>query len=314
MHATDCFQQPASTAAFLAQMLDAPVSGLHWLASGSHTRVFGFDWQQRTWVLRVARSPEQILKCWQAERWLRHWLPLPHTLQQGQQDGFYWSIQSRLPGQPLSSLPPAQQGQLLPQILQRWADFQAAAPLLQPACGYGPLHWEQGTGFASWQAFLADSVILRADPTRWKHPAHRQAFERAQARYQKLCPHCPETAFVLHGDAKGANLLVDGQALRGVVDWATLGCGDWAYDPAALVLYLPLPLWSEAIGLTQQAYDRFDQQDLMARLLCYMLHSALEALIHLAPHEMPDSTADRRTADMLQRLAALDQLATDSGL
>lgn len=314
MPATDCFQQPASTAAFLAQVLGAPVSSLHWLASGSHTRVFGFEWRQGAWVLRVARSPEQILKCWQAGRWLGRCLPLPRTLQQGQQDGFYWSIQSRLPGQPLSSLSPAQQRPLLPQILQRWAHFQAAAPLLWPARGYGPLHWEQGTGFASWQAFLADSAILRADPARWRQHAHRQAFERGQARYQKLYTRCPETAFVLHGDAKGANLLVDTQGLRGVVDWATLGCGDWAYDPAALLLYLPLPLWSETIDLIPQAYARFDQQNLRDRLLCYMLHSALEALIHLAPLQTPDPAVDSRTADMLQRLAALESLATDCGL
>lgn len=314
MHTSDCFQQPASTAAFLAQVLGTSVSGLHWLASGSHTRVFGFDWQQQAWVLRVARSPEQILKCWQAERWLGSWLPLPHTLQQGQRDGFFWGIQSRLPGQPLSNLPPAQQGQLLPQLLQRWAHFQAAAPLLWPTRGYGPLHWEQGTGFVSWRAFLADSAILRSSAPDWPQIMLRKLFQQGQARYQKLCTYCPETAFVLHGDAKSANLLVDAQGLRGVVDWATLGCGDWAYDPAVLLLYLPLPLWSEAIALIQQAYARFEQQDLMARLLCYMLHSALEALIHLAPRETPEPAADRRTADMLQRLAALDQLATDCGL
>lgn len=314
MPASDCFQQPATTAQFLAQVLGAPVSGLHWLASGSHTRVFGFEWQQQTWVLRVARSPEQILKCWQAERWLGRLLPLPQTLHQGQQDGFFWSIQSRLPGRPLASLPPAQQRQLLPKLLQRWAHFQASAPLLQPARGYGPLHWDQGTGFASWQAFLADSAILRTDPTRWQASAYREAFQRGQARYQQLCARCPETAFVMHGDAKGANLLVDTQQLCGVVDWATLGCGDWAYDPAALLLYLPLPLWSEAIGLIQQAYARFEQQNLRARLLCYMLHSALEALIHLAPLQTSDPAADRRTADMLQRLAALESLASGAGL
>lgn len=303
---SNCFQRPETTAAFLQEICQGQIQALHWLASGSHTRVFAFVWQQQHWVLRVARSAEQILKCPRAYTWLGHLLPVPVSLHAGEKDGFYWSIQARMPGRALSELPPAQQRQFVPQILSHWRQFTAHAPLLWPQRGYGVLDWHSGRGTSSsWQAFLADSQILRAEASLWQsQPTLWERFQQGREAYLQRCAVCPETAFVLHGDAKGANLLVHQDGLSGVVDWATLGCGDWPYDPAALLLYLPLALWDETEALIRQYYTGFEQQDLQVRLHCYMLHSALEALIQFAQRG-PDYAAAE--ADMLQRLSVLMQ-------
>jgi len=276
----DVFQTPETTARFLTEICQAPISELHWLASGWHCRVFAFVCRGQSWVLRVSREARHVLKCWPARHWLGQWVPIPAIVAEGQSEEYFWAIQARASGQAMSSLPLAEQIAVVPQVLQSLQQL-LQAPLKLPFCGYGPLDWQAGTGASTWQHFLRASHLFQDLSAEFREPhAKWPEFMACRQVYADLLRHCPEEAFVMHGDCKPDNLFVAQGKLSALVDWATLGCGDALYDPAVLMLYLPSSAWAELTNIVLQQPD-LNSVWTLERLRCYMLRSALEAWVGL---------------------------------
>jgi Ser/Thr protein kinase RdoA (MazF antagonist) len=156
--------------------------------------------------------------------WLRrHGYPAPQYVAFGRLEGVSYSIQEALPGRPLASLPPALVGAAI-----ALNDAQAGAagdlPREWPAPVRDPLLYG-GEGFC-----LHES--LRA------HGAEAARLLDALLRIAQDAPPGPWPDHdVVHYDFSHANLLAEGGALSGVIDWEGVCAGDRAFDLVTLWFY-----------------------------------------------------------------------------
>lgn len=267
--------------------MQGPVFNLQTFARGLHCRIFSFEFQNQHLVLRLAHHGSHVLKEWQAHRYLGAVLPVPAVFKEGIQAQQYWAIVARCPGQALADDAFSLAQEVRHETIIEHLFKLHSHVLLYPFRGFGPLDWESGQGDCSWQAYLksafgqshktlaSDSLLCVSD------------FEAYYSRLIALLPDCPSSGWLIHGDFKAQNLIVDQGRVTGIVDWSGLGFGDFLYDLAVYAFYLPAqqrqPFLQEALSRYQQS--GFDLRRFEQRLTAYMVHSALGVLMTLGQRQ-----------------------------
>lgn len=123
----------------------------------------------------------------------------------------------------------------------------------------------------------------------------------ALTKIERMAPATPTARGLVHGDLGGANLIVDGAEVTGVIDWDRALVGDPAYDAANLFF------WDEARLApvrTAFALSHADDGAWRRRLLGYQLRLAVE--------EIHDVVTLGAPVDLLWLLARLRELLDEA--
>jgi hygromycin-B 4-O-kinase len=231
-------------------------------------------------------------------------LPIPRVYGIGQHQGITFAISEGLPGTTLARLPAETVHALMGSILNQLQGLQKAHPPDPGRFGtFGPdrapvaLDWRTGlelffsqpmSGY--WQGWhsLFNHDWFQAK-TFW--PMHKRMLE--------LAAYAPPTAYVVHGDFHCGNMLGEGQAITGLIDWAQMLFGDWVYDVATF------QLWSPQFDLARMVLERgrdrgFDLSHFQERFWCSCYAVGLDALRFDA--KIGDETAGRQVLEKLETM------------
>jgi aminoglycoside phosphotransferase (APT) family kinase protein len=188
----------------------------------------------------------------------RRGYPAPAYVGVGESGGTIFTVQRRLPGQPLHSgpgMPPAPElfAAMLPSLLTAIELQRDAGDLAQPP----------------WPAWLIDTIEIGGDgyclhATMRQTPRTEALLRRLQALARRNRRDGPRTRDVVHFDMNPANILHAGGRLTGVVDWnipfVGAGQGDRGFDIATLLFYAydieqtRGVLWERALELSGLAW------------------------------------------------------------
>lgn len=280
-------------AARLARALGEPVSGGLLLTQGWSSRM--------TWAAQGERTGALVVKARRGERayektaWCAARLPLlgargypvPAIIWHGMvRDRWHVTVQSRLPGHPLTTL----DGRLLEEVLQL-VERQAGAAI--PAEDRDFTSYIANVLFDDWDQVWADAARagaaagrLCARIRRWLQPVWGL----------RLPP-----ADYAHNDLNLSNILTDGEKITGVVDWDEFGLGSRALDLVVLALDC------------QQRGDQAAAGQLLARaesavgsggLRCLVSYRALAALAEDTREGQPPQAGIQAITAILDTLRA----------
>jgi hygromycin-B 4-O-kinase len=262
-------------AAFLAERLGGPVEALRPVRPGELARVFAFELAGQGRIVRLAFDGAGFEADRLAhERFAVHGLPIPRVLEIGRFGDLWYAVSERLPGRIMLGLPGEEYDRALPALLA--LHDRIAAIELGPGAGWlGP----DGRGsHPSWAAFLT-SIADQDAPGFWHGWRRlfettfldRELWEELHRRFLDLVPLCPEERRLVHGDFGYDNVLVEGERVTALLDWANAKVGDPLFDVAYLGFWSPrqADLLRSRYG-TVPAYDH--------RVACYHLYFALDGL------------------------------------
>lgn len=274
--------KPAISAATLARELQRILGGelasLAPMAEGEESRAFGFRRGADAFVVRVNPSIDGFRKDAFAHRhFARANLPVPEVVATGLlQDGHAYCVSRRLPGVTLQDLVPAQ----LPAVLEPVAVVLDAigGTDIGMTRGFGPLDADGIGSYPTWRDFLTSVGDRRRYD--WQGLGSRAGLEgidRLLDLVASLAGHCPEVRRLVHGDFGSNNVLTDGHAITGVIDWSEALAGDPLYDVANILFWAP---WLDCMA-QQARYFETCRPDLLRhpeRLRCYQLRIGIEEI------------------------------------
>jgi hygromycin-B 4-O-kinase len=228
-------RKPALDGIDLAQFTETLVPGAsnpHPMAEGLRCRAFGIEAGSERYVLRIASDDRGFGKDAYAARTFRG-LPVPEVVAMGDLGEHAYCLTRRLPGATVNrlsepELPPVVQAldAMLTKI--RSVDVTGSA-------GFGRFDGSGAGAFPTWRDYLLDPAeAIRAGdrafvPAGLAEALHRYVIDRVDD--------CPEIRCVFHGDFGSDNVLTDGQAITGVLDWELAGYGDPLHDVAGMLLW-----------------------------------------------------------------------------
>ncbi len=224
----------------LAGCFDAPVEDLEPIDVGQMARVFSFKVAGEGYVARFAnkRTAESIEKDrFVAERLVSSSVPVPPIIHSGSAGGLYYGIAPRAPGSPLLAVHGEDNWPVVTPLIETLDAIHQAD--VSDTIGYGMFNGEGRGAFGSWRECLKD-VALEGGNDSFFGPWHhyfdtfldRELFDLIYDRMVELLPFCPEERFLVHGDYAYGNVIVEGQKITAVLDWANAMYGDFLFDIA----------------------------------------------------------------------------------
>lgn len=279
-----------------------PISAWTSVSQGEESQVFGIRLANEDFILRINRLAESFHKdafCY------RHFaaasLPIPQILSIGEIEGYAYCVSRRAMGKTLQDLMPAE----LPAIVGRVDEVMHAiadAPLDDTA-GFGRFDASGSGGHASWRGFLA--AVANPQHHDWagqESTVDRHWIDRHLRLLAELIPLCPESRCLVHGDFGSNNVLTDGLAITGVIDWSEALFGDPLYDVANIFFWRP---WLACMEVQARFFEkhRADLSTNVQTLRCYQLRIGLQQVFECA------STGDM--ADLRWAMARCDEIAAD---
>jgi aminoglycoside phosphotransferase (APT) family kinase protein len=278
------FTDLAVTRSFLKTVLESDaISQLEWLEKGMNNQALAFFYEGQPQILRISRERESVWNDNAAAHHLWDRLPIPFAAWEGEIGPYFWVIQPQCPGRAMAVMPIAEQRALIGSVVQTLLNLHGAALKWPPP----PLDWQatqliQGLGTASTK--LSQHTLLK--------PA---VFERLYQELLSYLPFCPVPAWMIHGDFKPEHLFFNQGQLTGIIDWSAFGIGDFVYDAAVLLFYLPPELEPEFRLALQQNYQRYGLplENWRERLLAYQLRTALWSLITFSRFQQTERFAQQ---------------------
>ncbi|PLP60659.1 hypothetical protein CYK37_05930 [Mesorhizobium loti] len=269
-----------------------PISTWTSVSEGEEAQVFGIRLADEDFILRVNHFAHGFHKeafCY------RHFasanLPIPQILSIGTVDDHTYCVSRRAAGKTLQDLSPAE----LPAVVA-WVDQ------VMRAIAQAPLHGTEDFGrfdpngigeHKSWRGFLGALTDQRRFDWIGHEPAVDDSWiERHLSLLSALIPMCPETRSLVHGDFGSNNVLTDGLAITGVIDWSEALFGDPLYDVANIFFWRP---WLACMDAQARYFEehRFDLMNNAQALRCYQLRIGLQQVFECAA---AGDTADLRWA------------------
>lgn len=203
----------------------------HPLAEGLESRAFGIDAGAERYVLRIGVGRTSFDKdAYAAAAFGGPGLPIPAVETVGTAGAFAYCLSRRLPGTPVNQLGAA----ALPPVIAALGETLRVvwAQDVGDSTGFGMFDGTGNARYPSWHAYLVDAAPAGAAAARGVRASlverlHRLVVERAPDR--------PPTRSLLHGDFGSGNVLTDGRAVTGVLDWGLAGYGDHLHDVAEIL-------------------------------------------------------------------------------
>jgi len=252
------------------------------IGKGEWSSAFGFETRGGGCVIRFGRFPEDYAKDRIAAGFARPGLPVPAIREIGEAFGCAYAISERAHGVGFDTLDRAGYRLALPAVFRTLDALRSVEVSASP--GYGVWREDGSAPYASWREALLD--IGRDPPDSRTHgwraklatvPEAVGRFEEGLQILQQMVEVCPETRHVIHADLMGDNLLVDGERVGAVVDWANSMYGDFVYDLARLEFWTPWFPELEPVLHDAVCEHYADEPDFEARLRCYQVHLGLDA-------------------------------------
>lgn len=167
---------------------------------------------------------------------------LPQILEQGDEDGVFYSLDRLIAGRPLHELMPHLTGEDRRRALAAYTDgaFELASlPLVRNEFGEF-LRDDDSIHASSWNDYLLARMRRSLDQSPWLRddvPTLSRTVEELARRVEALAP---TTKALVHGDYFPGNVLVnDDLTVSGVIDFGPLTViGDAALDLASAVMFL----------------------------------------------------------------------------
>lgn len=285
-----------------------PITRLTPLRGGQLARVFSFTAEGRDYVIRVAAAdaPQGFEKeALIARHVTEPRVPIPAIVRTGRTPDAQFAIAAFASGVPLDTLDPAASARVTPALIETLDAIHAAD--IRAWVGAGPFDATGAGQFPSWRAYLAG--IRDEEPTgfygRWHRLftesfLERELFDDVYARMLALLPRCPEDRFLVHGDFGFDNVLVDGEQITAVLDWANAMYGDFLFDVAWLHFFPSHEDYAARFRGHYAAAGRAvpDYED---RLRCYVCFIGLDSLRFFAKagHRGHYDWACRRLLDLI---------------
>ena len=270
----------ATVRSFLERRFPA-VDDLSRFQRGEWSSAFGFRAARRELVVRFGRYGDDYAKDRRAAGWAGPDLPIPRVLELGEAfEGFY-AVSERVRGLDLDALDAAGYARILPALFRA---LDALRRVELPGSGFGIWRPDDASApYRTWQEFLL-SVAHRDDARihGWRAvlasvPGAQASFDAAYARLEELVAVCPDRRGLVHGDLLAGNVLVDGERLTGVLDWANSLAGDPLYDVAWLTFWAPWHPGLDPTRVRALARELFGGPGFEERLQCYEVHIGLDA-------------------------------------
>lgn len=218
-------------------------SSLVRLTEGHFSQAFSYETNAgEKRVLRLGRKA----KSFYADRYAHeHFnmpgLPIPEVLDIGEaEQGLYFCISRYAPGVPSDQLQAADFSQVRETIEESFARIFTAD--ISDSNGYRNIDFDTGNGaVASYrpESYMAEINLARLREKCSQHdidPALVDAFAR------NLDANFPKLDFdrrLTHGDLGFDNVLVDEGRVTAVIDWSSVGYGDWLHDYSRLEFWYP---------------------------------------------------------------------------
>jgi hygromycin-B 4-O-kinase len=261
------------------------------LPGGTSSQAYMVDHDGRPLVLRLNTRGEGFAKDAIAARLASPELPIPAVLAVGQAaGGLHYALSERALGAPLNTLSADRELALAPSLLDALVRIHGAS--LDGADGYG--YWDaEGRGrWRSWGAFLrsvrddGDGIFPAWASMFADGRLDQAAWEPIFATLAELSKSEPPTRTLVHGDIGFDNVIVEGQQITGIIDWASAMYGDPLYDLAWLSFWSTSTDW---IALWRARPELSWGADAPRRLSAAWCFVALTAARFFAFSEQPAS-------------------------
>jgi hygromycin-B 4-O-kinase len=275
----------AAILALLRGHFAASIEGLAVVTGGQVAQTYTFAADGEDYIIRFNRRmganfEKEVLI---SQRYASPRIPIPPVVHLGRLGELRYAISRRMPGKPLTELPPAENEALLPALLDALEAIHACDVADQP--GYG-IFGDDGVGlFPSWRQYLA--AIREEDPEwdfygKW-HALfdttflERDVFELIYGRMVNLLDYCSEEKWLVHGSYGFGNVLAHEGHVSGVLDWLDAKYGDFVYDIAWL------DFWAPQQNIPARSAERYARRGIgvphfAERLRCYECYIGLDAL------------------------------------
>lgn len=292
---------PASQIRAAVEARLGPVSDLEPLAEGLVSQVCGFRRGGEALVVRIGPHRAGYEKdAFVATAFARPGLPIPEVIAvDALGDGLTLCVSRRAAGVRLHDTPLADAARLAPALLAVLDEIGRTH--IADLEGFGAFDARGRGACASWRDHLlrfnvgAEAWLARLPSSGAAPTAH------ALAEIERLAPIGELARGLVHGDLGGANLIVDGAHVTGVIDWDRALVGDPAYDAANLIF------WNEArFAPVRTALAQRHAGDAAWR------RKVLGYQVRLAVEEIHDVVAFDAPVDLAWLLARLRELLDQS--
>lgn len=280
-----------AVAALLAAHFAEPVADVEPLDGGNFSRAFAFRWRDSAYVARLGTHREQYDKDrFISEAFAERSGPVPRVIAVEAMAGGFFAVSERAAGTTLDKVPANEREAVLPALVATLDAIHRTD--VRGYGGYGYLDARGAGVFATWRQFLV-GMFDETRPDYWQgwrslfgtSLLERDLFERGYARMMSLLPYCPEEHALLHGDFTFDNILSDGTAITGVIDWQGL-YGDPLYDVANLDVWHGLHDFATRFAAHYTMQGR-EMPHYAARVACYGLAKRLDAMRFFARLDDP---------------------------
>lgn len=287
---------------FVARRFGKDLSRLEALPAGESARPFLVEVGGDQLVIRFDRSELRFLKDRRAaRRFGAVGLPIPETLEVGQNGPWHYSLCRAVAGRPLGHRRLRANKRLADELARVMRTIHAHP--IEDTEGFGDWDESGRAPFRSWRAFLESrSEALECtypDAFLYGSMLDTELFDAACEEVEKLVPACPEQRHLIHGDFGFDNVLVEGDRVTAILDWGESLYGDPLYDLAHLSFWAPrrgpLPFVAAFLAGADPAE--------LERLRCYGLLLGLGGLCLFASRKRRQAyqrTAERLTARLVQ--------------
>lgn len=278
--------------ALLREHFAAPIEDLEVVSGGQIAQTYGFIAQGERFILRFTQHMGANLdKELFIERLLASsGVPIPPILHVGRLGDLHYAISRRMPGKPITNVPPDEYEATIPALMQTLDAIHGAD--VSGTTGWG-IFSDAGRGFfPSWRASLA---YIREDEPEWDFYGkwhslfettflERDVWEALYARMVAMLDACPEERFLVHGGYGFGNVLAEGGRVTAVLDWLDAKYGDFLYDVAGL------DFWAPELDFRDRFAAHYAERGIAVpryaeRVLCYQCYVALDALRFFAKRQ-----------------------------
>ena len=286
----------ADVLALLHECFAAPIEDLEVVSGGQIAQTYGFSAGGERYILRFTQHMGANLD---KELFIQRLLaasPVPTApiLHVGRLGDLHYATSRRIPGAPLTSLPPDAYEEAFPALVQTLDDIHAVD--VSAMSGFG-IFGDDGVGFfPSWRASLA---VIREEEPEWDFYGkwhtlfettflERDVWDGIYARMTELLAVCPEQRSLVHGNYGFGNVLAVDARITAVLDWLDAKYGDFLFDVAWL------DFWSTERNVRGRVEARYAERGVAVphyaeRILCYQCYIALDGLRFFAKRQLEES-------------------------
>lgn len=229
---------------FLETRKHADITSIEQLTEGHISQAFSYETvDSDKLVLRIAPRDDDFKADQYAFEHYGDELPIPKVIEMGEFEGAsYYCVTERASGVISDALSQDEITKVLPAIHDVFARLFKID--ISTTTGFGPMDIPTGNAkFETWKDNLRSKIDGEGAATYKKYAQNigldQTVVHGFLAQFHKYLPYASEVRRLLHGDLGFDNLLICGEDVTGVIDWAHVGYGDWMSDFAKFDFWWP---------------------------------------------------------------------------